>query len=280
MFIGDMNKKREQAMVKVRNAIALHNGQTLLSTGITGDDARLAKAVCDAGVKMLEPNHPALALARGHRGVNNMHAAEQIRHEISTTQMAEAVNGIRNVIPDDVFITVGIAGGFTETIPVPVTEDDILQIARAGADGLHTHKSTFEDLADIVNLAHRFGLTVDAYIGHPDDLHTFGIPAETPEDVARVAKKMEAIGVDMIGLMTGMSYEGVGAGEIPEQIKARLKALVGAVNVPTLAEGGINVANAKAFKETGVHILVVGTAIDNVVCQAAAQVTQSFIHHN
>ncbi len=280
MFIGDMNKKREQAMVKVRNAIALHNGQTLLSTGITGDDARLAKAVCDAGVKMLEPNHPALALARGHRGVNNMHAAEQIRHEISTTQMAEAVNGIRNVIPDDVFITVGIAGGFTETIPVPVTEEDILQIARAGADGLHTHKSTFEDLADIVNLAHRFGLTVDAYIGHPDDLHTFGIPAETPEDVARVAKKMEAIGVDMIGLMTGMSYEGVGAGEIPEQIKARLKALVGAVNVPTLAEGGINVANAKAFKETGVHILVVGTAIDNVVCQAAAQVTQSFIHHN
>ena len=58
-----------------------------------------------------------------------MHAAEQIRHEISTTQMAEAVNGIRNVIPDDVFITVGIAGGFTETIPVPVTEEDILQIA-------------------------------------------------------------------------------------------------------------------------------------------------------
>ena len=44
MFIGDMNKKREQAMAKVRNAIALHNGQTLLSTGITGDDARLAKA--------------------------------------------------------------------------------------------------------------------------------------------------------------------------------------------------------------------------------------------
>ncbi len=116
MFIGDMNKKREQAMAKVRNAIALHNGQTLLSTGITGDDARLAKAVCDARVKMLEPNHPALALARGHRGVNNMHAAEQIRHEISTAQMAEAVNGIRNVIPDDVFITVGIAGGFTETI--------------------------------------------------------------------------------------------------------------------------------------------------------------------
>ncbi|MDN4562897.1 hypothetical protein QTL91_24475, partial [Salmonella enterica subsp. enterica serovar Typhimurium] len=60
-----------------------------------------------------------------------------------------------------------------------------------------------------VNLAHQYGLTVDAYIGHPDDLHTFGIPARTPEEVASVAKRMQDIGVDMIGLMTGMSYEGV-----------------------------------------------------------------------
>ncbi|MEA7543792.1 hypothetical protein ONO12_25935, partial [Salmonella enterica subsp. enterica serovar Montevideo] len=42
-----------------------------------------------------------------------------------------------------------------------------------------------------------------------------------------------------------------------------------AVDVPTLAEGGINLANAKAFKDTGVNILVVGTAIDNMVCNAA-----------
>lgn len=110
MFKGDMNKKRATAIKKVKDAIALHGGQTILSTGITGDDARLAKAVCEAGVKLLEPNHPALALARGHRGVTDMHAAEQIRHEISNTQMAEACQGVRNVVPDDVFITVGISG--------------------------------------------------------------------------------------------------------------------------------------------------------------------------
>ena len=266
MFKGDMNKKRAKALQKVKDAIALHGGQTILSTGITGDDARLAKAVCEAGVKLLEPNHPALALARGHKGVSNMHAA-----------MAEAVHGVRNVVPDDIFITVGIAGGFTETLPVPLSDTEILEIARAGADGLHTHKSDWDDLQDIVNLAHQYGLTVDAYIGHPDDLHTFGIPARTPEEVSSVAKRMQEIGVDMIGLMTGMSYEGVAAGDIPQAIKERLRALVGAVDVPTLAEGGINLANAKAFKDTGVNILVVGTAIDNMVCNAAKEAVTPFI---
>lgn len=40
MFKGDMNKKRARALQKVKDAIALHGGQTILSTGITGDDAR------------------------------------------------------------------------------------------------------------------------------------------------------------------------------------------------------------------------------------------------
>ncbi|NYN06637.1 histidine biosynthesis protein, partial [Salmonella enterica subsp. enterica serovar Typhimurium] len=74
----------------------------------------------------------------------------------------EAVHGVGNVVPDDIFITVGIAGGFTETLPVPLSETEILEIARAGAYGLHTHKSDWDDLQDIVNLAHQYGLTVDA----------------------------------------------------------------------------------------------------------------------
>lgn len=279
MFKGDMNKKRSVAMAKVWSAIKLHGGQTILSTGITGDDARLARAVCEAGVKMLEPNHPALALARGYKGVTTMHDAENIRHEITLTQMGEAVNGIKNVVPDDIFVTVGIPGGFTEIMPTPLREEDFLYIAACGADGLHTHKSDFDDLAEVVRLAHKYGMTVDAYIGHPSDLHTFGIPAETPEEVARVAKRMEELGVDMIGLMTGMSYEGVSAGDIPQVIKDRLAALVGAVSVPTLAEGGINLSNYQAFKNTGVNILVVGTAIDQVVERAAKDAVSQFIQH-
>ncbi|EGL37223.1 hypothetical protein [Oribacterium sp. oral taxon 108] len=278
MITNDMKRKMEFAKEKVQQAILEGKGHTILSTGITGDDARMAKAAVDAGAKMLEPNHPALALARGHKGVTSMHEAEAIRHEISVEQMAEVTRGVRNVVGENIYITVGIPGGFTETMPTPLTDDDFMKMALAGADGLHTHKSSLEDLETIVEKAHHYGLCVDAYIGLPTDRHMFGIPAESPEEVAKTAKKMEQIGVDMIGLMTGMSYEGVEAGQIHPQLKARLEALVQAVSVPTLAEGGINLDNFQAFKDTGVNILVIGTSIDKMAGKAVSQAVTSFLN--
>ena len=59
MIRNDMRKRMEIARAKVAHALELGNGHTILSTGITGDDSRLAKAVCDVGVTMIEPNHPA-----------------------------------------------------------------------------------------------------------------------------------------------------------------------------------------------------------------------------
>jgi hypothetical protein len=97
-------------MRKVLEAIELHGGTTILATGITGDDARLAMAAVEAGARLLEPNHPAVALARGHRGVTSMHAAEAVRHEISVEQMAEVVRGVRAVVGPEIFITAGIPG--------------------------------------------------------------------------------------------------------------------------------------------------------------------------
>lgn len=277
MIYNDMQKKMQIARKKVYNAIEQGGGHTILSTGITGDDARLAKAVADAGVKMIEPNHPAVALARGHKGVTTMHAAEQVRHEITVAQMAEVTRGVRSVVPEDVYITVGIPGGFTEIMPKLLTDADFLQMAASGADGLHTHKSSLRDLEELVDKAHRYGLLVDAYIGMQSDLHTFGLGAETPEEVFRVAKQMQDAGTDMIGLMTGMSYEGVHSGQIHPMIRERLQALVEAVEVPTLAEGGINTNNFKAFRETGVKILVVGTSIDNMVQKAAQDAVRVFL---
>lgn len=278
MFKGDMKYRRENAIKKVWDAIEEHNGQTLLSTGITGDDARVAKAVVDGGIKLLEPNHPAVALAKGHKGITTMGEAEKIRHEITVEEMGDIVEGVRNVVGNEPFITIAIPGVFTELIPVELSDEDFQLMAVKGADGLHTHKSDLSDLEKIVTKAHKYGLTVDAYIAHPDDKHKFGIPAETPEEVAKVAKQMEDIGVDMIGLMTGMSYEGVKAGEIPNVIKERLDALVSTVKVPTLAEGGINVDNYQAFRDTGVDILVVGTAIDDAVKEAAQNMAKKFIN--
>lgn len=278
MYTNDMARKMSAAMNKVKKAIEIGGGHTILSTGITGDDARMAKAVVDAGIKMLEPNHPAVALARGYKGVTSMHDAEQVRHGITVAQMAEVTQGVRNVVGKDIYITTGIPGGFTEILPMPLTDEDFLMMARAGADGLHTHKSSLYDLEELVKKAHQYGLCVDAYIGLPTDLHTFGISAEKPEEVARLARQMEEIGTDMIGLMTGMSYEGIDAGQIPQVLKERLCAMVEAVKVPTLAEGGINIDNFRAFKDTGVNILVIGTAIDGMAGKAVAAAAKEFLN--
>jgi imidazole glycerol-phosphate synthase subunit HisF len=277
MINNDMYLKREKARKIVMDAIAEHHGTTLLSTGITGDDARIAKAAVDAGARLLEPNHPAVVLARGYKGVTTMDLAETVRHEIRLEQMLEVVHGVRSVVGDKIFITVGVPGGFTEVMPLELTDDDFKKIALSGADGLHTHKSSIEDLKEWVEKAHKYGLLVDGYIGHPSDKHTFGVPAETPEDVARVAKEMEAIGVDFIGLLTGMSYEGVKAGEIHPFIEERVKALVSSVTVPTLAEGGINLSNYKVFGKLGINIIVVGTAFDQIVAKAASETVKSFL---
>lgn len=266
-------------MRKVHAAIAAHGGTTLLSTGITGDDARLALAAVKAGARLLEPNHPAIALARGHNGVTNMHAAEAVRHEIPMQEMARVIAGVRAVVGPDIFITAGVPGSFAELVPMPFTEEDACLLARSGCDGIHTHKTTLQDLKDMVGVAHAYGLVIDAYIAHPADKHLFGIPAETPAEVADAARAMQDLGVDMVGLMTGMSYEGVAAGEIAPPVRARLDALLGAVSVPTLAEGGINLQNYRAFIGTGVNIIVVGTAFDDMARTAVAQAVGTFLTH-
>ncbi len=277
MIIGDMQRKREFGLKKVTDAITAHGGTTLLATGITGDDARLALAAVKAGARLLEPNHPAVALARGHKGVTSMHDAEEVRHEIAFDEMVKVVAGVRAVVGPEVFITVGVPGSFTETMPTPFTDEQAFILARAGADGLHTHKSTYEDLEDVVALCHKYGMLVDAYIAHPSDRHLFGIPAETPAQVAETARCMQEVGVDLIGLMTGMSYEGVAAGQIPNPVRERLEAMLGSVTVPTLAEGGINAQNFKAFIGTGVNILVVGTAFDDIARKAVGDTVGVFL---
>jgi len=89
---------------------------------------------------------------------------------------------------------------------------------------------------------------------------------------------MQDVGTDFIGLMTGMSYEGVAAGEIAPEVRKRLDALLGAVTVPTIAEGGINTDNFKAFIGTGVNIIVVGTAIDDLAKAGVRQAVSTLLN--
>src|SRR5690625_5727033 len=98
MFKGDMKYRRENAIKKVWDAIEEHNGQNLLSTGITGDDARVAKAVVDGGIKLLEPNHPAVDIAKGHKGITTIEEAEKIRQENKVEEMSDIIVGVRIVV--------------------------------------------------------------------------------------------------------------------------------------------------------------------------------------
>ena len=271
--LASADQRRQRAMSLVRAAIVAHGGTTLLSTGITGDDARIARAAVAGGARMLEPNHPAVALRSGLRGVRSMHEAEAVRHLVPIPLMADVVRGVRAAVGPDIVITVGIPGAFEEVEQVTVRDVDLQLIADAGADGLHTHKADLHDLADWVMRAHALGLFVDAYIAHPNDRHRFGIPAAAPSDVAATVAEMRAMGVDLIGLMTGLSYEGVEAGAIPGGVRDRLLALVAAAaDTPSIAEGGINPQNWAAVKATGVSVIVVGTAFDDI---AASAVTDS-----
>jgi pentose-5-phosphate-3-epimerase len=266
------------ALARVHAAVVLHGGTTLLSTGITGDDARMARAAVAGGARMLEPNHPAVALRSGLNGVTTMHAAEAVRHLVPIGLMADVVRGVRAVVGPEIVITVGIPGAFEEVEVTPVSDADMALIADAGADGLHTHKADLPDLAAWVQRAHAYGLFVDAYIAHPADRHRFGVPAGTPAEVASTVVSMRDVGVDLIGLMTGLSYEGVRAGEIPTQVKERLEALVAASgDTPTIAEGGINPDNWAPIRATGVQVIVVGTALDDIAADAISASVRGFL---
>lgn len=277
MIKGDMEQKRRLSMQIIQDAIKAHHGTTIAFTGMVGDDARIGLAAVEAGARILEPNHGDYAMAIGFMGVKSMNETVPVRDLIPVEEMAKVVKGVRNVVGPGIYICVGTPGSFTAPHPVVFKEEHGMMLSLAGANGLHTHKSTLEDLRDIVDIAHYCGLLVDAYIAHPKDQHIFGIPAETPAEVAKTAEEMEAIGVDMIGLMTGMSYQGASAGEISQSAKERLQALIKAVKVPTIAEGGINLANYKTFIEMGVNILVVGTSINDAVKGAVRQVTETLL---
>lgn len=47
MFYNDMAKRMSLGMAKVKKALEEGGGHTILSTGITGDDARMARAVVE-----------------------------------------------------------------------------------------------------------------------------------------------------------------------------------------------------------------------------------------
>ena len=243
-------------------------GTALMLGGIMATDMRIAKAAYRGGCRIFEPNHPAMALQMGLCGATTMNEAEAIRHLVPISRMTTAVEGLRAVLGDEVFITCAAAGTFTELQPVPFTQEDVLKLAYAGADCVHSHKSSIEDIAQLAEYCHRAGLLCEAYISAYD---TFGVKAPTDELLLKTIGDYEAAGVDILGLCTGMIYQGQGATGFSDECLHRIELFVNHTHAVKALEGGIKPGNIGAVKKLGFDILVMSTALDNICQDATAE---------
>ncbi len=236
-------------------------GTGLMLGGLMGTDMRIANAAYEGGCRIFEPNHPAMALQMGLHGVTTMNEAEAVRHLVPIERMTTAVEGLRALFGDDIFITCAVRGAFTEMVPVPFTQEDAYKLAYAGADCVHSHKSSIEDVWMLTDYAHNAGLLCEAYISTDD---TFGVQAPTDELLLKAIKDYEEAGVDLLGLCSGMIYQGQGATGFSEECLHRIDLFVNNVSVFKVLEGGIKPGNISAVKKLGFDILVMSTALDNI----------------
>jgi pentose-5-phosphate-3-epimerase len=129
-----------------------------------------------------------------------------------------------------------------------------------------------------VKIAHRYGLVVEAYISHSKDkYHYFGLPADTPADVSKATKRMESIGVDLIGIMSGQTYVGLQGHSISPDVKDRINALVDTATVPTFIEGGMTMDTYKEFKDTGIQVVVIWTAFKEMAMKTVEDAAKQII---
>jgi hypothetical protein len=265
---GDAELKRHNTLKAIRETVKRHNGCTLM---VLEEVPYLFKAFVDAGVRLFETHGGSIYLGK-----------DQLIRPGSPLQIrVENLKIVRKIVGEDAYITIPGYGTFTSPVaPIPFTDEEAFALSAAGASGCHTHKWKWNDLENLVKIAHRNGLIVDAYISHPNEkYYYYGIPAKTSDEVSEVAKRMQKIGVDMIGVLTGMTYQGLAAGGIAPETKQRIEALVKAVDVPTIIEGGITIENFRELRKHGASILVIYTAFVDMLVEtmrnAAKQIIES-----
>jgi hypothetical protein len=270
MITRSTQQRLKRGREKIRRALDHNRNFTIMATGITGDDCRIALAAVRAGVRIIEVNHPSVSLGLGFQGVTTMREAEDIRYRLPRVEVYKKIEALRRIVTDEVYISAAVSGLFTEAVPIQLDKGDFSRLARAGADGLHVHKATFDDLSGVVNAAHDGGLLIDAYISDSNDKDFLGIPADSNKAVRDTALRMEQMGVDFVGIIMGQSFRGVGSRRFSKKALSRLQIAVKSVRVPVFAEGGITEHNIDAIRDAGAHVAVVGTFIDDVLRNSIA----------
>lgn len=282
-----MRLKLAIGRANVRAAIDADGGTTVYAAHLLPHTAPWLPGVLETGVRMLEITHGSLYLQHHppttRVGAGGRFESLKASYGVPTEELAGRIRELRPAL-GDIFLNVAAAGTFNQIGPTHFTDDDAFLLSQAGADGIHSHKSSLDELAELVDIAHRNGLLVEAYVNRfMGETHPFsymGLPAETPAEVRRAVKDMESVGVDTVGLMFSADpryYSQDGASDVlSPDVRARVKAMVRASTVPTSIEGQITPGNAAELRSLGVNILVLGTVFDDAIEDAIGRVVAAF----
>jgi pentose-5-phosphate-3-epimerase len=283
-----MRLKLAIGRAKIDAALALGGGSTIYGAHLLPHLVHLLPSIRAAGIRMIEITMGSIALDQQPPTVpvdqGGRFQARKVSPHIPLEHLATRVRQLREPLGDDVFLNVGAPGGANYIGSEAFTAETASQLSMAGADGLHVHLSSLDELGALVEIAHAHGLVVEAYINRfvaaTDEFSYMGIVAETPEEVATAGRAMEELGVDVVGLMFSddpLFYAiREASDELASEVGARLRALRSAVTVPISVEGQITRRNVVELRELGANIIVLGSQFDVAIEEALRKVVKEF----
>lgn len=244
--------------------------------GVAATDARFARVATNAGVKILEPNHTAISCVGAYHGFTSMRDAYLYKHELNLEEVLKVLRALRRAVPQEVFILCAAPGTFDEPDPLfDITQARL--VSDAGADAIFLEKNNYDDVERLVDVAHHAGLLVQAsFQFHADNINPAVIPVESHKAAGQAARRLEDMGVDIVamrlsGIFMGNSATGLGA----EEFECIL-AMVRDVKVATCVYAGINMINLSTISRTGVKMIGVASAVDDLLFRTLAETITSY----
>lgn len=246
--------------------------------GVAATDPRFARTAVEAGVRVLEPNHTAITCARARGGLTSMRDAYEHKHKLEFAHVIEIVLMLRRVIPEDVFILIAAPGTFDETEPV-FEEWQAQELADSGADGLFVEKNNFDEIERLVRIAHNTGLLVQAgFQLRSPGTNTAVIPIDAPSEAQQTATRLMDVGVDIVGMRFSGIFKSLDAGAIaPAELEA-LSGLISEAPEMNVVYAGVNSSNLPAVTETGVKMVGVASAVDDLVYEAMGKAINPLVN--
>ena len=272
---GKLPPKMATGRVKLEQAFELAQ-PTLQLGGVAATDPRFARAATETGVRVLEPNHTAISCARARRGLTSMREAYAYKHELEFEVVIEVIRALRRVVSEHVFILSAAPGTFDEVEP-NFEESQAHLLSEAGADGLFIEKNNYDEVDRLTRIAHNAGLLVQAgFQLRPAGAKTAVIPIDAPDDALRTTRRLVDMGVDIVGMRFSGIFKSLDAGTIPPEELDCLSALVSEVSGATVVYAGVNASNFPTVAETGVKMVGVASAVDDLVYRALFEAIDKF----